>query len=66
MMPDMIMAIIAEGDDVSDCFKDEENCILSDRNPDGIPAWKMFSFNFGTDPDHPLGAKFTLFPRNMG
>lgn len=62
MMPDMVKAILVEPPDSHLCFEDDENCILSHRNPDGIPVWKIFSFSFWTHPDHPLGRKWTLSP----
>jgi hypothetical protein len=61
-MPGLVKAIIADGKDAHKCFGDEEDCILSDRNPDGIPVWKILSFSFWTGPDHPLGRNFTLSP----
>src|ERR1700691_1012978 len=62
MMPDLVKAIILDGDDASKCFEDEDDCIRSAQNPDGIPAWKMFSFSFWTGPDNPLGRNWTLSP----
>jgi len=65
MMPDLIKAILVESPDTHECFEDEENCILSSRNPDGIPVWKIFSFNFWTGADHPLGRPWTLSPEEV-
>lgn len=62
MMPSLVKSILTDGDDASKCFEDEENCILSAQNPDGIPAWKIFSFYFWIDPDNPLGRNWTLSP----
>jgi len=65
MIPDMVKAVIVESDDAFICFEDEENCILSSRNPDGIPAWKIFSLHFWTDAGNPLGRKWTLSPEEV-
>jgi hypothetical protein len=65
MMPDLVKMLIVQGEDAYGCFADEENCILSDRNPDGIPAWKIFSFNFWTGPESPLGRNWTLSPEDV-
>jgi hypothetical protein len=62
MMPDLVKVLIMEGNEVFSCFKDEDNCILSPRNLDGIPVWKMLSFNFWTGPSNPLGRNWTLSP----
>ena len=65
MMPELIKAIIMEGSDAHACFEDEQNCVLSGRNPDGIPAWKIFSFHFWTGSDNPLGRNWTLSPEDV-
>lgn len=65
MMPDLVKLIIADGDNAFDCFLDDENCVLSRQNPDGIPAWKMFSFNFWPRSETPLGRKWTLSPEDV-
>jgi hypothetical protein len=65
MMPDLVKAIFMEPPDSNVCFEDEENCVLSARNPDGIPAWKIFSFHFWAFPANPLGHNWTLSPENV-
>ena len=65
LIPDLIKAIIVESYDSFACFKDEENCILSGENPDGIPAWKLFSMHFWTGANNPLGANWTLSPEDV-
>jgi hypothetical protein len=65
MMPDMVKVIIVEGYDSYACFRDEANCILSDRNPHGIPAWKIFTLHFWTDSNNPLGRNWTLSPEEV-
>jgi len=62
IMPDLVKMIISEGDDAFKCLEDEENCILSTQNPDGIPAWKIFSFSFWPYSANPLGGNWTLSP----
>ncbi|KAJ6575597.1 hypothetical protein DFH09DRAFT_981160 [Mycena vulgaris] len=61
--PSLITMILAETGDVEQCFKDPSGCYMSDqKNPDGIPAWKLFEFNWWTSSSHPLGPKWTLSP----
>lgn len=62
MIGDMVKAILVEGPESRSCFEDDEHCRLSWKNPEGIPAWKIFSFSFWTHPDNPLGRKWTLSP----
>ncbi|KAF7973736.1 hypothetical protein HWV62_14308 [Athelia sp. TMB] len=59
---DLVIAIIAEGDEIETCWHDENNCLLSERNPYGLPAWKLFTFHFWTYAAHPLGHNWTLSP----
>lgn len=63
-MPHLITAIIVEQEYTFKCFEDKENCILSEINPDGIPAWKLFSFQFWPVISNPLGASWTLIPED--
>lgn len=65
MMPDLVKAVIVEASDSHVCFADEEYCIMSSLNPEGIPAWKIFSFHFWGFPDNPLGGNWTLSPENV-
>ena len=62
MFPDLVLAIIAEGDEIETCWHDEDDCLLSERNPYGLPAWKLFAFHFWTSAAHPLGHNWTLSP----
>jgi len=62
--PDLVKAIIGEGEEASDCFDDKDNCALSTDNPTGIPPWKFFSFAFWGHPANPLGSRWTLSPEN--
>lgn len=62
MMPHLVKAIIVENEDAYKCFEDKENCVLSETNPDGIPAWKLFSFFFWPMQQNPLGSLWTLNP----
>jgi len=64
LIPDLVKAIIVESYDTFACFEDEENCILSGENPDGIPAWKLFSLHFWTGADNPLGSNWTFSPED--
>lgn len=62
MIPDLVIAILVEGPEITACWDDEDNCLLSEQNPYGIPAWKLFAFHFWTGPDTPLGRNWTLSP----
>ncbi|KZP33614.1 glycosyltransferase family 18 protein [Athelia psychrophila] len=62
MFPDLVKAIFSEGDDIYKCWEDEENCLLSESNPYGLPAWKLFAFHFWVTPASPLGRNWTLSP----
>ncbi|KAJ7291724.1 hypothetical protein C8J57DRAFT_1588283 [Mycena rebaudengoi] len=59
----LVKAIFLDGGDTNACFKDAK-CILSPQNPSGIPVWKMFSFNWWTGAEGPLGHKWTLNPED--
>ncbi|KAF7968286.1 hypothetical protein HWV62_31023 [Athelia sp. TMB] len=63
-MPHLVSVILLEHEEVFSCFNDKENCILSEVNPDGIPAWKLFSFFFWAMNNNPLGASWTLVPED--
>lgn len=63
MFPDLVKAIIVEGLDSHSCFKDHD-CVMSTRNPYGIPAWKIFSFHWWHDANNPLGHRWTLSPHD--
>lgn len=64
MFPHLVKAIFLQKEDVYECFEDREHCVLSDINPDGIPIWKTWSFEFWADVAHPLGHKWTLNPED--
>jgi hypothetical protein len=49
---------------VQACFDDSSGCLKSGHHPHGIPAWKLFSFYFWTNINHPLGTRWTLSPEN--
>ncbi|KZP05235.1 glycosyltransferase family 18 protein [Athelia psychrophila] len=63
-IPHLVAAILVEPEYTFSCFEDKENCLLSDINPDGIPAWKLFSFFFWAMKNNPLGASWTLVPED--
>jgi hypothetical protein len=64
MFPDLVKLVLHVEEDASDCYKDRNNCIVSESNPTGIPPWKVFSFAFWPGPHNPLGLKWTLSPEN--
>lgn len=41
----LVSAILVDATDANSCFRNE-HCVLSERNPHGIPAWNIFSFHF--------------------
>ncbi|KAJ6453778.1 hypothetical protein C8R45DRAFT_1112330 [Mycena sanguinolenta] len=57
----LVVAIFADVPDIDACFHDED-CVLRENKPHGIPAWKLFSFHFWDSPENPLGRKWTLNP----
>ncbi|KAJ7870430.1 hypothetical protein B0H13DRAFT_2350389 [Mycena leptocephala] len=63
MFRPLVSAILVDATDANSCFRNER-CVLSERNPHGIPAWKIFSFHFWNSPDNPLGRKWTLSPED--
>ncbi|KAF7981431.1 hypothetical protein HWV62_33429 [Athelia sp. TMB] len=64
MFPDLVRAVFLEPDGVRQCWDDPEFCVLSEDNPDGIPIWKIFSFQWWADVRHPLGAPWILQPED--
>jgi hypothetical protein len=64
MLPDLVKIIIVDGQESFRCFHDTDNCQVSERNPAGIPAWKIFSFYFWSDSQNPLGDKWTVAPED--
>ncbi|KAF7367004.1 hypothetical protein MSAN_00959300 [Mycena sanguinolenta] len=57
----LVVAVLADTSDIKECFHDRD-CVLTENNPRGIPAWKLFSFHFWNSADNPLGRKWTLSP----
>lgn len=62
--PHLVKAVIVEDSEAFSCFANTADCIMSERNPGGIPAWKMFSFAFWAPPSNPLGPSWTLNPED--
>lgn len=44
MFPALVVAVLFESSDVVVCYRDNENCFQSERNPHGIPIYKLFSW----------------------
>lgn len=44
MFPTLVVAVLFESSDVVICYRDNENCLQSERNPHGIPIHKLFSW----------------------
>lgn len=65
MFPHLVKVVLAEADEVEECFRNDEHCVLSGRNPDGIPAWKIFTMHWWTTENNPLGHKWTLNPEDV-
>ncbi|KAJ6470986.1 hypothetical protein C8R45DRAFT_1218205 [Mycena sanguinolenta] len=61
MFRHLVVAVLADASSTKDCFHDRD-CVLTENNPRGIPAWKLFSFHFWGSADNPLGRKWTLSP----
>ncbi|KAL7423893.1 hypothetical protein Q5752_001478 [Cryptotrichosporon argae] len=45
-----------------DSMADEQRCLKTATNEDGIEAWRLLSFWYWDDPGNPLGPAFTLSP----
>ncbi|KAF7320164.1 hypothetical protein MKEN_00800900 [Mycena kentingensis (nom. inval.)] len=63
MFPNLVKMVISEVAEANKCFYDAR-CILSERNPYGIPAWKLFAWQFWEEAGTPLGHKWTLNPED--
>ncbi|KAJ7037851.1 hypothetical protein C8F04DRAFT_1034990 [Mycena alexandri] len=59
----LVMMVIANAEQAFGCFK--TNCVRSETNPNGIPAWKIFSSHFWQGQNNPLGSKWTLSPEDV-
>ena len=64
MFPDLVKLIFVDPDESHRCFDDVSDCVVSERNPTGIPPWKMFSFNFWSNARNPFGEKWTVSPED--
>ncbi|KAJ7754465.1 hypothetical protein B0H16DRAFT_1316290 [Mycena metata] len=59
----LVTIVIANDEQAFGCFKTK--CVRSETNPDGIPAWKIFSSHFWQGQNNPLGSKWTLSPEDV-
>ncbi|KAF7294174.1 hypothetical protein HMN09_01145800 [Mycena chlorophos] len=58
-----ISMVLLNPEELDRCFNDPASlCSKTPENPDGIPAWKLFSFNWWTIGSHPLDARWILSP----
>ena len=64
LFPELVKMIIMQEWDVFTCVQNTEDCVLNDRNPTGIPPWKLFTFNFWPHNGHPLGPPWNLSPED--
>ncbi|KAJ7125776.1 hypothetical protein C8R43DRAFT_1212095 [Mycena crocata] len=62
MLPNLVKLVLVNDWDAFVCWKDNQNCVQSDKNPSGIPMYKVFSFYFWAFPRHPLGQRWVLAP----
>ena len=62
--PSLVRAIIADSEDIEECFKDMHSCYSSAAYPSGIAPWKLFSFSFWPGREHPLGLRWQLSPED--
>ncbi|KAF7303981.1 hypothetical protein MIND_00629100 [Mycena indigotica] len=61
--PTLIIMVILNPDDVDRCFNSPNiMCHKTTNNPEGIPAWKIFSFNWWTVGSHLLDERWILSP----
>ncbi|KAF7323838.1 hypothetical protein MKEN_00605100 [Mycena kentingensis (nom. inval.)] len=62
-MPNLISMVLLDVGDMMTCFNDDSTlCVKSHDNPDGIPAHKIFTFNWWEDSAHPLDERWDLSP----
>ncbi|WVQ75714.1 hypothetical protein IAR50_005344 [Cryptococcus sp. DSM 104548] len=58
-----VRIVIADPSQLDTCWDDEgQECLKTESNPEGIPAWRMLAFWYWDTPGNPLGPKFTLSP----
>ncbi|KAF7301224.1 hypothetical protein MIND_00687200 [Mycena indigotica] len=60
--PDLVKIVIMNDWTTFDCWKDKQGCLRSERNPWGIPGYKIISFYFWPFPRHPLGPRWIISP----
>ncbi|KAH7105446.1 hypothetical protein BKA62DRAFT_390017 [Auriculariales sp. MPI-PUGE-AT-0066] len=61
--PSRVKVVITMMDWVPKCLHDEQ-CIRSDKFPQGIPLWQMIVFEWWRGAHHPLGHAWTLSPED--
>ncbi len=61
-VPDVPDTLVGEMEQAAD--PEGKGCFKAEAYPSGIPVWKLFTFNFWSWIDHPLGASWTLSPEN--
>ncbi|KAJ7693592.1 hypothetical protein B0H17DRAFT_1059112 [Mycena rosella] len=59
----LVKMVIVNPEQADGCLR-EASCVRSEKNPAGIPAWKLFSFCWWPGPANPLGANWTLSPED--
>jgi hypothetical protein len=64
MFPDLVVAVFMDSSEAHECFIHTADCVLSELNPDGIPAWKIFSFSWWPPAANDLGNEWTFSPEN--
>ncbi|KAJ7509753.1 hypothetical protein B0H11DRAFT_1257251 [Mycena galericulata] len=62
IVPDLVKIAIVDDWNSFKCYNDTEHCVQSERNPTGIPIYKILSFYFWPFPRHPLGQRWVLAP----
>ncbi|KAJ7022075.1 hypothetical protein C8F04DRAFT_1241033, partial [Mycena alexandri] len=60
----LVKMVIANPGQAWGCFS--TRCRRSERNPNGIPPWKIFTSYFRQHSNNPLGPKWTLNPEDHG
>ncbi|KAF9535474.1 hypothetical protein CPB83DRAFT_14206 [Crepidotus variabilis] len=76
---ELVTHIWADDEHLVWCFSDPDRCLSTEKNPTGIPPWKLFAFTFwGSKPNshkwgsnaepysfNPLGPEWNLVPYQM-